>query len=125
MALNPNHTFEELGETKCSIVEKNCSTERVEFLKKLLEHNHFTVIVVKSPPPKAPAKPATTEETGSTEKTPIPPETFTVGVTDLTFNPINAIYNRELKTSEGKVVTPAYWKQAETISKEDSWYWKQ
>ena len=124
MALNPNHTFEELGETKCSTVEKNCSPERIEFLKKLLELNHFTVVVVKSPPPKTPPKPATTDETGVTEKAPLQPETFTIGVTDLTFNPMNAIYNRELKTSEGKIVTPAYWKQLETVSKGDSWYWK-
>lgn len=123
MALNPNHTFEELGETKCSVVEKNCNAERAEFLKKLLEQNHFTVVIVKSPPPKASAKPATTDDAGSTEKVPPPPETFTIGVTDLSFNPVNAIYNRELKTSDGKIVTPAYWKQLET-SPMGEWYWK-
>ena len=57
MALNPNHTFEDLEDIKCSIVEKNCTPERVDFLKKLLEHNKFEVVVAKSPPPKA-AKPA-------------------------------------------------------------------
>ena len=55
MALNPNHAFEELEGVKCSIVEKNCTPERVKFLKELLEFNNFTVVVVKSPPPKAAA----------------------------------------------------------------------
>ncbi len=124
MALNQNHTFEDLGEIKCSIVEKNCTAERAEFLKKLLEHNKFTVVVVKSPPPKVVAKPPVAGTEVPVETTPQLPETFTVGVTDLSFNTINAIYNRELRTTDGKVVTPNYWKQVDPISKEDSWYWK-
>ena len=55
MAINKNHEFEELGGVKCAIVEKNASKERVAFLKDLLEHNNFEVIVVPSPPPKAAA----------------------------------------------------------------------
>jgi hypothetical protein len=137
MALNPNHTFEDLGEVKCAIVEKNCTPERVDFLKKLLEHNGFTVVVVKSPPPKAakpaPAKPAATVPAGDAPTpapvvevpaAPPPPETFTVGVTDLTFSPINAVFNRELKTFKGQVVTSSYWKQLEAAPKEDEWYWR-
>ena len=144
MALNPNHTFEDLGEVKCAIVEKNCTPERVDFLKKLLELNGFTVVVVKSPPPKAakpappkPAQvPATTADGTATapeatppappppaEPEPPPPDTYTVGVTDLTFSPINAVFNRELKTFEGEIVTSAYWKQKEAAPKEDEWYW--
>jgi hypothetical protein len=141
MALNPNHAFEDLGEVKCAIVEKNCTPDRTEFIKKLLEHNGFNVVVVKSPPPKA-AKPApapkpvvaaTTEEgavaTPPTPPTPEPPapppppDTFTVGVTDLTFSPINAVFNRELKTFDGKVVTSNFWKQLESAPKEEEWYW--
>jgi len=124
MALNQNYTFEELGEIKCSVIEKNCSAERVEFLKKLLEHNHFTVVVVKSPPPKVAAKPATASTETPVETAPILPETFTVGVTDLSFNPINGVYNRQLKTEDGKIVTPKYWKQQESTSSDDVWYWK-
>ena len=37
---------------KCAIVEKNATPERVDFLKKLLELNKYTGVVVKSPPPK-------------------------------------------------------------------------
>ncbi len=123
MALNANHTFEDLGEVKCSIIEKNCKPERVEFLKKLLEFNGFTVVVVNSPPPKTAAKPAAATD-APVEATPLPLETFTIGVTDLTFNPINGIYNRLLNTPDGRTVTPWYWKQKETVSNDDVWYWK-
>ena len=129
MALNPNHTFEELGDVKCSIVEKNCTPDRVKFLKKLLEYNNFVVVVIKSPPPKAAKPAAPPAETVSSETSPPvdlapPPDTFIVGVADLTFSPTNAVFNRELKTFENSVVTPAYWKQLETVTMPDEWYWK-
>ena len=144
MALNPNHTFEDLGEVKCSIVEKNCTPERVDFLQKLLELNGFTVVVVKSPPPKAakpaaPPKPAAAPVAAEGDAPvaeapaapvpppppapPPPPDTFTVGVTDLTFSPINAVFNRELKTHQGEIVTSAYWKQLEAAPQKEEWYW--
>ncbi len=122
MALNPNHIFEEFGEVKCSVIEKNCSQERVDFLKKLLELNGFTVVVALSPPPKAAPKPK--EGEAPPAEAPAPPQTFTIGVTDLSFNTMNAIYNRELSTAEGAIVTPEYWKQISKESVVDSWYWK-
>lgn len=135
MALNPNHTFEELGEVKCAVVEKNCTAARVAFLQSLLEHNGFKVVAVKSPAPKAAAaKPAVVAaSTDGTETAPPPPpaepvqtgpETFTLGVTDLSFNPGNAVFNRELKTKDGRVVTPKYWQQKENESHDEIWYWK-
>lgn len=120
MALNPNHTFEDLGDIKCSIIEKNCSPERVDFLQNLLKINGKEVVIVPSPPPKTAAKPA---EEGV--EAPPAPETFTVGVTDLTFSPTNAIFNRELRTPDGKIVTPGYWYQNDVATaKEEKWYWK-
>lgn len=124
MALNANHTFEELGNTKCAIVEKNCSDERVTFLKNVLEYNNFTVEIAKSPPGKAVAKSLKTEEGEDLTAESKIPETYTVGVTDLSFNPANAIFNRELKTKEGKIVTQDYWKQLDANSKDELWYWK-
>lgn len=124
MALNPTHSFEDLGEIKCAIVEKNCTEERVKFLKALLEFNGYTVVTVPSPPPKA-SKPAAPAEGEPAETAPpLPPSTFTVGVTDVSFSPINAVFNRELKTTSGKIVTKNYWKQRETEVKEGEWYWK-
>ncbi len=124
MAINKNHEFEELDGVKCGIVEKNVSAERVQFLKKILEYNQFTVVVIPSPPPKTAAAPAVkTEEGEAPPPIPIPvlagPETFTVGVTDYTFNPINAIFGRLLKTADGHVITLAYWQQKEPVSHDE------
>ncbi|MFM2146606.1 MAG: hypothetical protein RL732_1442, partial [Bacteroidota bacterium] len=55
---------------------------------------------------------------------PAAPQTFTVGVTDYTFNTINAIFGRALKTKEGKVITLAYWKQEETVSNDEVPYFR-
>ena len=73
--------------------------------------------------PKA-AKPAAATADAPIETAPTPPETFTIGVTDLTFNPVNGVYNRQLNTPDGRTVTPWYWKQKETVSNDDVWYWK-
>ncbi|MBS1743224.1 MAG: hypothetical protein JST81_09325 [Bacteroidetes bacterium] len=120
MAINKNHEFEELDGVKCGIVEKNVTPERAEFLKSLLEFNRYTVMVVPSPAPKAaPAKPVAEGEVATPVPTPEPPKTFTVGVTDYTFNSINAIFGRSLKTKDGHVVTLAYWNQQENISNDE------
>ena len=128
MAINKNHEFEELDGVKCGIVEKNVSPERVAFLKKILEYNHFIVVVVPSPPPKVAAAPVVkTEDTESTpapEPPPVAPETFTVGVTDYTFNTINAIFGRLLHTPDGHVVTLAYWQQKENMSHDEVPYYE-
>ena len=100
MPINKNHEFEELNGIKCGIVEKNVTTERIEFLKKLLEFNFYTVIVVASPAPKVVAavvKPVEPEVTPLPEPVNESSKTFTIGVTDYTFNPINAIFGRLLK----------------------------
>lgn len=125
MAINKNHEFEELDGVKCGIVEKNVSAQRVEFLKMILEHNKFTVVIAPSPPPKSAAtpKPVEGEETAVVVEPDIP-ETFTVGVTDYTFNTINAIFGRLLKTRNGQVVTLAYWQQLVTVSDDELPYYE-
>lgn len=149
MAINANHPFEELNGTRCAVVEKNCSPERVAFLKYILEGNGYDVMVVASPPPKAapapkPAAPAA-EASATTAATdagavasapaaapaeqaaepapPPPPETFTVGVTDVTFNVVNAIFGRLLRSPDGRVVTMAYWQQKTDVSQDDVPYY--
>ena len=126
MAINKNHEFEELDGIKCAIVEKNAPQQRVDFIKPLLEFNKFTVVVVPSPPPKVvpvPAAAVVNEETIA-ETPPPPPATFTIGVKDVTFNPINAIFGRLLKTPDGHVVTLAYWQQLETVSHDEVPYYE-
>jgi hypothetical protein len=140
MAINKNHEFEELNGIKCAIVEKNASAERVTFLKQLLEFNRYTVVVIASPPPKAPPVPKPVATAGVTtqpqpQPQPIPmgigthpeppaPETFTIGVTDVTFNPTNAIFGRLLRTPNRHVVTLAYWQQEESISHDEVPYYE-
>ena len=124
MAINKNHEFEELDGVKCGIVEKNVLPGRSQFLKKILQFNGFTVVVVPSPPPKAAAAPVAKTEEGETpaplvEAAPAAPTSFTVGVTDYTFNPINAIFGRLLKTPDGHIVTLAYWQQKESVSNDE------
>jgi hypothetical protein len=104
MAINQNHTFEELDGIKCCIVEKNATEDRVAYLRQILEFNGFTVVVIPSPPPKTATAAAETEE-----QTPDVPVTFTIGVTDLTFNPVNAIWGRLLKNPDGTVVSQKQW----------------
>lgn len=133
MAINKNHEFEELDGIKCGVVEKNASQARVDFLKKLLTHNGFTVVVVASPAPKVTPAPVATAEASNADSaiestmaaapTITLPETFTVGVTDYTFNSTNAIFGRLLKTQNGHVVTQAYWLQKEAESHDEVPYY--
>jgi hypothetical protein len=138
MAINQNHTFEELNGVKCGIVEKNVTPERLDFLRGILEYNHYSVVTAPSPPPKTAAPAAGASASASAAEalggvasggvasagtaasgvaTPPPvPETFTVGVTDVTFNPVNAIFGRLLRTPKGHVVTLAYWQQKDKES---------
>ena len=98
MAINKNHEFEELDGKKCAIVEKNASAKRVAFLKELLELNKYTVVVVASPPPKPAVPPLLNPRKLQKQVLNQLPnrnlrhlrETFTIGVTDVTFNPTNA-----------------------------------
>lgn len=129
MAINKNHEFEELGGVKCAIVEKNATKERVAFLKDLLEQNSFEVVVVPSPPAKAaPAKPTASVTEGEPQPPSQPespqPETFSIGVTNLAFNPVNAIFGRLLRTKDGHIVTQAYWYQKETVSHDEIPYYE-
>lgn len=121
MALNKNHEFEDLNGIKCGIVEKNVSPERLTFLQGLLEYNGYTVVAIPSPAPKAAAAP---KEGEPVTETPPPPSTFTVGVTDYTFNTINALYGRLLKTRTGHIVTPAFWQQLEAESQDEVPYYE-
>jgi len=129
MAINKNHEFEDLGTSKCAIVEKNASPERVQFLKTLLEFNKYEVVVVDSPAPKAaPAAPVAAPVEGEAPApAPAPaapieppaPTTFTIGVTDLCFNATNAIFGRQLKTTDGRIVSLAYCQEKESVSNDE------
>jgi len=122
MAINKNHEFDDIDGVKCAIVEKNVSEDRLVFLKKLLEFNGYTVMVVPSPPAKAPAV-AVKEEEESVSVVE-PPSTYTVGVTDTVFNSTNAIFGRLLRTPLGRVVTMAYWQEKEAEANDEIPYYE-
>ena len=94
MALAGKHSFGSIGETRVTFVQKKVDENRRDFLKKLLEHNGFEVIIE--------------EEKRKTEEE---PQLYTVAVTDMVFNPTIWIYERKLKTFDGHKVTPDYWEQ--------------
>ncbi len=108
MALKAKHIVEEINGVRCTIVEKGVTSERVEFLKSLLEFNNFEVLV--------------SEDKKETEDA---LTLFTVGVTDLVFNPVIAVYELSLKTPDGKKVSPAYWEQKTTDSVDEYWEFKE
>jgi hypothetical protein len=116
MAINKNHEFEELNGIRCAIVEKNASADRVSFLKNILDYNRYVTVVVASPPKPLPV---TVPEGLAPEPL---PETFTIGVTDLSFNPTNAIFGRMLKTPDGHIVSLAYWQEKESVSDDETPY---
>ncbi|MCF6223191.1 MAG: hypothetical protein L3J34_05630 [Flavobacteriaceae bacterium] len=106
MALAGKHTFGAIGEQRVTFIEKKIEEGRKEFLKKLLEVNGFEVIIQ--------------EEKIKTEED---PQLYTVAVTDMVFNPTVQVFERRLKTIDGKyIVNQDYWNQ-KTEDTNPS-YWK-
>jgi len=104
MPLNKiKHIISEIDGVRCTIVETGASEERVTFLKELLLHNKFDVKIAE-------------------EKNDVKTKTFTIGITDLLFNPVFAVYERTLKSTDGYKVTPAYWNQLTSVF--DPRYWQ-
>jgi hypothetical protein len=104
MALAGKHSFGSIGETRVTFVEKKVDKNRSDFLKKLLEHNGFEVII--------------DEEKRKTEEE---PQLYTVAVTDMVFNPTIWVYERKLRTFTGHKVTPDYWEQRSKETNPQYW----
>ena len=104
MGLGGKHLFGSIEDTRVTFVEKGVEENRMDFLKKLLEHNGFVVL---------------TEE--AKVKNEEDPKLFSVAVTDMVFNPTIWIYQRKLKTFDGHIVTPAYWNQETTDTAPQYW----
>ena len=104
MALEGKHTFGSIGDTRVSFVEKKIDATRRDFLEKLLEHNGLEVIIE--------------EEKRKNEEE---PQLYTLGVKDMTFNPVVWVYERKLKTFDGHKVTPDYWNQVSENTTPQYW----
>lgn len=101
------HLVIEIDNVTCSVVESGIDKTRLDFLKSLLEHNKYEVKVLAEEP-----------KEGSTQAT------FTLGVTDILFNPVIDVYKRRLRSQTGHRITPAYWLQksnAETEAEVNYW----
>lgn len=107
MALTSKHIVEEINGIRCTVVEKGIKAERVAFLKDLLEFNKLEVVVAEIPG----------KEEGE-------PSTFTLGVTNIIFNPTIAVYEMSLKSRSGKNVSPAYWEQKTNDIIDEYWNFK-
>lgn len=91
------HITKEINGTYCTVVESGISKKRMEFLKGLLEFNQFEAKVEETP--------AKDDAEAS----------YTIGVSDLVFNPVIAVYEKSLKRPDGVAITPAYWNQEKEI----------
>ncbi len=105
MGLAGKHLFGSIEETRVTFIEKKIEKDRADFLKKLLEHNGFEVLIQ--------------EEKRKTEEE---PQLYTVAVTDMVFNPTVWIFQRKLKTFDGRIVNQEYWNQLSEDTKPQ--YWK-
>lgn len=106
MGLEGKHMFGSIGEQRVTFVEKKITAERMDFLKRLLEVNGFEVLVE--------------EEKRKSEED---PQLYTIGVTDMVFNPTVYVFQRRLKTLDGDhIVNQEYWNQLSEDAKPQ--YWK-
>jgi hypothetical protein len=101
---NAKHIVSEINGVRCTIVESGATLERVAFLSELLGFNNLEV-----------------KDMQEVSVAPGEEPKFTIGVTDLTFNPVFAVYEKQLKTREETFVSPGYWKQECTDC--DPRYW--
>lgn len=101
---NAKHIVSEIDGIRCTIIESGITLERAAFLTDLLQFNNLEVKELVTP----------SENEGEEP-------TYTIGVTNLVFNPVFAIYECLLKTREGSHVTPGYWRQECTDC--DQRYW--
>ena len=101
---NAKHVIGEIDGVRCTIIETGATLGRVAFLRQLLEFNNFEVkeLLVPSENPNEESK-------------------YTLGVTDLVFNPVFAVYECLLKVPEGGKITPGYWNQECTECRPEYW----
>jgi hypothetical protein len=104
MGLAGKHTFGSIEETRVTFVEKKVDENRRDFLKKILEHNGFEVLIE--------------EEKRKTEED---PQLYTVAVTDMVFNPTIWVFERKLKTFDGHILTQDFWNQVSEDTKPQYW----
>jgi hypothetical protein len=95
MALSKGkHNIAEIEGTRCTVIETGATAERAEFLRNLLSFNGYEV---------------KTEKEKAKDGAEL--ETIVIGITDILFNPMIAVYEKKLIRKDGLTVSPAYWNQ--------------
>lgn len=97
------HIIKEIDGANYRVIEAGISHNRALFLQQLLTHNRVETRLEADP----------TQE----GKEP----TFTLLTPDVTFNPVIKVYNRELRTPDGRRVTPDYWNQLTEKTEPNYW----
>jgi hypothetical protein len=102
MPLNQaKYTIGLIDGTRCRVIESTPDENRIKFLNELLLLNGYEVKVDQDAEGK-----------------------FRIGVTDVIFNPVIAVYERKLKSMTGHWVTPAYWLQiSDRETEKETNYW--
>ena len=98
MAINNYHIVEEIAGVRCAVVEKGISSERALFLRGILENSGQQVYIEGD------------EFTG-----------FSIGVEDIRFNVLYALYGKSLRLPNGNLVTPSIWYQRQQTG---DYYWE-
>jgi hypothetical protein len=98
------HKIIDIDEVPHRIIEAGITKERAQFLHDLLALNKHESRIQEVP----------AKEEGQ-------PSTYTLATPDVTLNPIVKVYNRELRTPDGKHVTPDYWNQKTTKLEPNYW----
>lgn len=91
---NGKHNISEIEGVRCTVIETSLTADRAEFLRNLLVFNGYEVKMERE---KA--------------KDGAELDSFVIGVTDILFNPMIAVYAKKLKRRDGLTVSPAYWNQ--------------
>ncbi len=104
MALSYKHKFKNINNNIVTVVEENINKERLDFVKDLLEFNNNKTIVEEVKPK---------EDGGET--------LYNIYVNDPIFNLIIWIYDRRLKTKDGRYVTHEYWEKQGGKTKPQYW----
>jgi hypothetical protein len=104
MALDKfQHVTKEIDGVNFRIIESGISKDRADFLYRLLAHNNLETIIETDPPKES-------QE-----------QTYTLITPDVTFNPVVKVFNRELRTPDGRRVTPDYWNQLTEKTEPNYW----
>lgn len=97
------HIIKEIDGINYRVIEAGIGMQRAEFLQALLKHNGIETRLEADPVAE-----------GS-------PPAYTLLTPDVTFNPVVKVYNRELRTPDGRRVTPDYWNQLTTETNPNYW----